>query len=357
MDVHAQHRGEHLSRDGTPSLSVTTPTYHRPDDLVRALRSVTEGAGAEASDVELVVSDNSTDARSEQVVQAIFDAWPGPSTYVRHDPSRGRTENQNACSKLATGKWQLILHDDDYLLSGGLQQVLDGIATAHPDERVLLFGVRVVDEHGRRLRHQRFRKRRRLAPDEALRRLLTGSSFVRMPAICVRRDAYADVGDFDAALRNADDYDMWIRLFARYGVTTMPSTVSAYVVHFQAATASMFDAEGVEQIHELFRRAERTGVLSGEELRRRKRVFLHQFILAGCFRRMRRGDWSGGRQVLRLFALPEVAELGWSRRWSVVRIVFAMTTAVLSRYTRHATRARDSPRSSAACRTHADEGS
>lgn len=312
-----------------PALSVTTPTYHRPVDLVRALRSVTDGAGTEARHVELVVSDNSTDARSEHVVRPIFATWPGPSTYVRHEPSRGRTENQNACIDLATGSWQLILHDDDYLLAGGLQHVLKGIRGAAPDERVLLFGVRVVDEHGKRLRHQRFRARRRLSPADALRRLLTGSSFVRMPAICVRRDAYAEAGGFDTRFRNADDYDMWIRLFARYGVTTMPSTISAYVVHSHAATASMFDADSIEQIHELYRRAERTRVLPASELRRRKRVFLHQFILAGCLRQLRRGRWRAGRDVLRLFARPDVAELGWSLRWLPVRMAFTAVAVVL----------------------------
>ncbi len=314
-----------------PTLSVTTPTYHRPDDLVRALRSVTDDAGARAHRVELVVSDNSQDDRSERSVRPILAAWPGRSTYVRHEPSLDKTANQNACVALATGTWQLILHDDDYLLPGGLRRLLRGIDTARPDERVLLFGVRVVDERGRRLRHQRHLRRARLGPRDALRRLLTASSFVRMPAICVRQDAYADVGPFDPSLGNANDHDMWLRLFARYGATLLPWTIGAYVVHSQAATASMFNAGGIAQIHELFRRAQRMGLLSAAELRRRKRAYLHQFILAGCLRRMRRGDWVGARRVLELFELPGVADLGWSRRWTPVRVAFTVTTTVLAR--------------------------
>ena len=311
-----------------PELSVTTPTYHRPDDLVRALRSVADDAGAEASHVELVISDNSTDARSEHAIRPILNEWQGSSTYVRHEPSLGKIANQNTCVEMANGRWVLILHDDDYLLPGAVHRILESIWQADSVERVLLFGVHVVDERGSRWRHQRFMRRRRLAPEDALRRLLSGSSFVRMPAICVRRDAYGEIGTFDGTIVNANDYDMWIRLFARYGVTTVPSTISAYVIHSQAASESMFDADGIEQIHELYRRAADTGLLSPAELRRRKRTFTHQFILAGCFRRLRRRDWHAARNVIELFNLPGVAELGWSLRWAPVRLVFTAVTAV-----------------------------
>lgn len=316
--------------DEVPALSVTTPTYQRPDDLVRALRSVTDEAGREARHIELVVSDNSTDTRSEDAIRPILDEWQGPSTYVRHDPSLDKIANQNACIRLATGRWVHILHDDDYLLPGGVRSIIEAIVRADADERVLLFGVHVVDERGSRWRHQRFLRRRRLTPEQALRRLLGGSSFVRMPAICVRRDAYDEVGTFDGAIVNANDTDMWIRLFARFGVTTVPSTTSAYVIHSQAASEAMFDADGIEQILELYRRAELTGLLSRAELRRRRRTFLHQFILAGCFRRLTRRDWRAAREVIALFDLPSVAELGWSRRWAPVRLVFSATSAALA---------------------------
>ena len=309
-------------------LSITTPTYQRPEGLRAALRSVVDSPVDDPGRVELVVSDNSTDTRSEDAIRPLLDAWRGPTTYVRHDPGLGMVGNHNACLKLAKGQWQVILHDDDYLLPGGLQMVLDGIAESRPDEHVLLFGVRVVDEHGRRLRLQRFRHRNRLSPADALRKLLTGSSFVRIPAVCVRTDAYAAAGGFDKDVAAVEDYDMWIRLFARYGVTLVPHTIGAYVVHSQAETEKMFDAEGIALVSELYRRAARTGVLDEAELRRRQRVFFHQFILAGTFRRLRRRDWTEARRVMTLFCLPEVRRLGVSRRWLAVRLAFAAVTGV-----------------------------
>ena len=327
-----------LSVSERPQLTVATPTYHRPDGLLKALASVTQGAGHEACRVELVVSDNSTDTRSESVVASVFGHWSGPTTYVRHEPSLDKTANQNACVELASGEWLLILHDDDYLLPGGVQQLLDGTAKAEPNECVLLFGVRVVNERGTRLRHQRFIRRRRQPPMKAMRRLLTDPSYVRIPAICVRRDAYAAVGPFDTSLYNVNDYDMWLRLFARFGVTQIPRTISTYVVHSEAATEDMFDADGISQIRELFQRAASTEMLTPSELRHRQREFLHHFILAGSLRRLRRGDWHGANRILRLFTLPDVSELGWSPRWSPVRACFEVTTALMARGGAHSSR-------------------
>ena len=292
------------------------------------LRSVVDSPVDDPGRVELIISDNSTDTRSEETIRPLLDGWEGPTRYVRHQPGLGMVGNHNACLRLATGRWQVILHDDDYLLPGGMQMLLDSIAEAEPDECVLLFGVRVVDEHGRRLRLQRFRRRQRLSPADALRKLLTGSSFVRIPAICVRTDAYAAVGGFDQRVAAVEDYDMWIRLFARYGVTLVPHTIGAYVVHSQAATEKMFDAEGIALVSELYRRAARTGVLDETELRRRQRVFFHQFILAGTFRRLKRRDWAEARRVMALFDLPEVRRLGVSRRWLPVRLAFALVTGI-----------------------------
>jgi glycosyltransferase involved in cell wall biosynthesis len=313
------------------TLSITIPTFNRPDGLRTALRSVTSVPVSLATTVEIVVSDNSTDSRSEAEAKAILKDWPGPSQYVHHVPGLGMVGNHNACLSLATGRWQLVLHDDDYLLDGGVEQLLAGIAESEPHERVLVFGVRVCDERGRRLRVQRFRRRRYRGPAEALRKLLTGSSFVRIPAICVRTDAYDEAGTFEDGLHGVDDYEMWLRLFARYGVTTVPRMISAYVIHSSADTEGMFDRDGIAGLFELFRRAEATGLLSSDELHRRQRAFVHQFILAGALRRFRRREWHDARLIMRLFDLPEVAQLGRSTRWLPVRAVWTAVIWVFAR--------------------------
>lgn len=313
---------------GTVDLSVAVPTYERPDSLRQALRSFTSARVEHPQRVELVVSDNSTSPSGEQAAQPLLDTWDGPTTYVRHEPGRGMIGNFNACVELSSGRWKMILHDDDYLLPGGLERMVQAVRAAGPEDRVLLFGVDVVDEHGRLRRRQHFDARARLAPRAALTRLLRVSSFVRFPAICVRDDAYDEVGPFDDSLAGFTDYDMWIRLFSRFGVTLVPAATAAYVVHGGAATEKIFDETGVAAVHELFARAGRTGLLPPAELRRHQRDFLHQFILAGAWRRMRDRDWPTAASVLDLFGLPGVRAAGVSVRWLPVRAAFLTATGV-----------------------------
>lgn len=300
------------------------PTHERPDLLARALQSVVSAPRVLHRTAELVVSDNSTDERSEAVHQQAAAIWGGSARYIRHTENGGMVDNFNHCVELAQGEYVLILHDDDYLLCGGLEALVRAASEgAHP---VLLFGVRIVNQRGRLLRRQTFRSDRYLPPQEAVRRLLSRSSFVRFPAILVRRQAFADVGRFDPSLHGTTDLDMWLRLFARFGVACCAETTAAYVVHSSAATNGVFNAATVAAVMRIFREAASNGLLDSETLGRCQTAWFHQFILGGALRHLRRADRAGAREVLALFQLPEVRALGVSPRWAPLRAAFNAAT-------------------------------
>ncbi|MDQ3732103.1 MAG: glycosyltransferase [Pseudomonadota bacterium] len=304
-------------------LSICIPTYNRPELLQRALASVAQTPPAQASHVEIIVSDNSTDDRSAAVTARFAQGWPGPVIYHQNKPSISRVDNQNQSIALARGRWVQILHDDDYLLSGGIDRLLVGLDRARSTDRVLLFGVNVVDKLGRRLRSQSFFRDRFLAPHLALQRLLSHSSFVRMPAIVVRREAYTEIGPFESGWGGIDDIAMWIRLFGAYGVRLFPLTTSAYMVHPAADSYAVSTPEAITTLTHIFEYFVPRGVLSERALRRCRTHFFHQFVLAGTFRRLRARDRAGAQKVMELFQMPEVRSLGLSFRWAPVRLAFA----------------------------------
>ena len=106
-----------------------------------------------------------------------------------------------------------------------------------------------------RSRRQRFRRQQYLEPAQALERLLRNSSFVREPAVVVRRSALEREGLFDPGVGGATDFDMWVRLFARYGVRCFPSTTCAYTIHEAAATTGMWNPDVIAGLGEIFDRA------------------------------------------------------------------------------------------------------
>jgi glycosyltransferase involved in cell wall biosynthesis len=271
--------------------------------------------------VELLVSDNSPSV-SRDVAEPWLARWPGPMQYLANTPSIGPIPNFNQCLTKSTGQFILLLHDDDYLLPGAIGHVLDAIDRAG-DDRVLLFGVDIVDENGRRRRNQSFRSEQLLGPKQALRRLLADSSFVRVPAIVIRRDVFEEVGGFDESIGNPTDFELQVRVFARFPVRCEPATIAAYSVHADASTAEMFHTETIATLLGIFDRARALGVLPESVIRRAQADWFHHFILGGAYRQLRAGNPRRARAILALFDVPEVAALGRSTRWQPVRTLFA----------------------------------
>jgi hypothetical protein len=204
--------------------------------------------------------------------------------------------------------------------------MLDAIGRAAPGESVLMFGVQIVDGAGTRQRRQTFRREQYLEPREALRRLLRNSSFVREPTAVVRRAALEQEGLFDTTVGGPADTDMWVRLFSRYGVRCLPQTTCAYTIHEAAATNGMWNADTVRANAEIFDRAVAGGIVPERTIRRWQADWYHQFILAGVYRRLRRGRRAEAREVLRLFELPDVRDQGVSPKWLPVRAAFTAAT-------------------------------
>ena len=316
-----------------PLLSITMPTRNRTELFERALRSVLQATASVAERIEITVSDGSDDDSTGRVVERLLAAWPGRHRYVWNRPGLGLVDNLNHVIELATGEWIQQLHDDDYLLPDAGAAMLDATRRAGPGERVLMFGVQVVDLAGVRQREQSFRREQYLEPREALRRLLRNSSFVRQPAVVVHHSIFEREGLFDPRVGNAIDTDMWARLFSRYGVRCVPYSTCAYTIHEAAATTGMWNQGTIRAMQEIFDRAVAVGVVPERTIRRWQADWFHQFILAGAYRRLRVRRLADGRDVLRLFDLPEVRKLGVSPKWLPVRAAFTAATAGARRKT------------------------
>jgi glycosyltransferase involved in cell wall biosynthesis len=310
-----------------PVLSITMPTRNRTALFERALGSVIQATASVAEHVEITVSDGSDDDATGKVAERLLATWPGRHRYIWNRPGLALVDNLNRAIELATGEWIQQLHDDDYLLPEAGAAMLDAVHRAGPDERVLLFGVRIVGPDTVAMRERSFRRERYLEPREALRRLLRNSSFVRQPAVVVHRSSFERDGLFDTTVGEATDTDMWVRLFSRYGVRCVPRTTCAYTVHEGAITDGMWNPGTIRAVQEIFDRAVALRLVPEPTIRRWQADFLHQFILAGAYRRLRVRRIAEGREVLRLFELPEVRKLGLSPKWLPVRVAFIAATA------------------------------
>jgi len=187
----------------TPLVSVVIPTYNRARLVREAVASV---LAQSYRPLELiVVDDGSTDATGAALAGR-------PEVRVVRQPHTGMPgQARNAGARLARGEYLAFLDSDDLWRPHKLERqvavaTVDGGAIWHTRERWVRSG-RVISQ-----RSQRHRRSGDLFAD-SLRKCVIGPS-----TVLLRRTVFAQAGGFREDLEIAEDYELWLRLTARYPV-------------------------------------------------------------------------------------------------------------------------------------------
>ena len=186
-----------------PLVSVVIPTYNRARLVQEAVASV---LAQSYRPLELiVVDDGSTDATG-----AALAGRPGMRVLSqRHTGMPGQV--RNAGVRLARGEYLAFLDSDDLWQPPKLERQVAaatqaGAAICHTRERWVRSG-RVISQ-----RTQRHRRSGDLFAD-SLRKCVIGPS-----TVLLHRAAFTWAGGFREDLEIAEDYELWLRLTARYPV-------------------------------------------------------------------------------------------------------------------------------------------
>jgi hypothetical protein len=113
-----------------PLVSVGLPTYRRPEQLDASARSVLDQS---VKDLELVISDNASGGRTDEVLAAL--ATDPRVRVLRQDRNRGATANFNAVIAALCGRYRMLLADDDCLSRRYVERCL---ATLRADPGLVL---------------------------------------------------------------------------------------------------------------------------------------------------------------------------------------------------------------------------
>jgi glycosyltransferase involved in cell wall biosynthesis len=182
-------------------VSVIITTYNRRRFLREAVLSVLE---QDYRDREVVVvDDGSTDGSHDEINDL-------PVTYIRKE-NGGISSARNKGIEATGGEYVAFLDVDDLwkkkkLSTQMAQMTVQGFALSYTDEIWIRNGKRL----NQKLRHKKY----------------SGRIFEHCLPLCIispssaviRREVFEDVGLFDESLPVCEDYDMWLRVTARYPV-------------------------------------------------------------------------------------------------------------------------------------------
>ncbi|MBS1241247.1 MAG: glycosyltransferase, partial [Gemmatimonadetes bacterium] len=218
----------------TLSVSVVIPAHNAAPFVAAAIESVL-GQTRPAGEI-LVVDDASSDATAEVVGRY-------PVTLLQLPPTRGPSAARNAGIAAATGDVVAFLDADDIWYPHHLEQVV-GLLDRHPDAVVAYSGIRFVGT-------REGVWQTRLEPDqpfEALERVFDKSGQPPQITAVVRRAALLEVGGYHPAFRQAQDYELWLRL-ARVGPFVCIREVTA---DYRYHSGQISQAYRIQQTEEVF---------------------------------------------------------------------------------------------------------
>lgn len=291
-----------------PVVSVILPAFNRLKHLCAAVESV---LAQTFDDWELVIVDDGSDEPTRHFLGTLNDARVRTSL-LRHTgiPSVVR----NAGLRLACGQYVAFLDSDDLWAPTKLETQLR-MMHAHPDRRWSYSKETFIDELGQAVSDKDFPP---WIPYEGLivEPLLKIEALVSTPTVMAERSLVHEAGGFDEEQHFGEDYDLWLRLAMRSGVSAMSEPLVSVRLHKNSFSADRIGAfEGWVRLY-----GKMSGLVSDKRLRsicnQRRRD--NSLILAGLYGQ--RGDFP---------AVAKTLVKGTASLWSDPRWWLGVTKAVV----------------------------
>jgi len=229
------------------TVSVILPTHNRPQSVVRAASSVLEQSHRE---LELIVVDDGSAVPAEQALRPLHD---DRMRILRSDLPLGPSRARNLGLEVASGSWIAFQDDDDEWLAGKLERQI-AVALDETDEVGVVYSAFWKEfRDGRRAIGGRLAEQ----PSGDVHGELLRGNFIALPTTLVRREALEEAGRFDPALPCFEDWELFIRLSARFRIEHVPEPLVVAYDTPQSInkSSSILRAAALERILEKHRQA------------------------------------------------------------------------------------------------------
>lgn len=203
-----------------PLVSVVMPVHDNAPYLGEAVQSVLD---QDYPRFELVAVDDGSNDDSLSILRD-FAARDARVRVFANGDNRGIVATRNRAFEEASpdSPYFAILDSDDVCLPGRLRAQV-AFLEAHPDHALVGGQTLIIDDQSR------VTGRRDYPTDHhALMRVLTRYNPLAQPTVTLRRSALAAVGAYDPRYARCQDYDLWLRMAARFKLANLPEDTLKY---------------------------------------------------------------------------------------------------------------------------------
>jgi glycosyltransferase involved in cell wall biosynthesis len=194
---------------GAPKVTVAVPSFNQGAFLDQALKSIFD----QLVEVEVFVAD----AGSADGTLDVIRKWEPRLAGWRSYPDHGQAAAINESIARGSAPYVCWINSDDWLLPGMLSRLLDPL-DRDPE---------VAMSYGRAWHFEEGTHRTRPVYTRPFsERWMAQLNIIAQPATLIRRSSWDAVGGVDESLAMAMDYDLWWKLFKRFGA---PAYVPEYI--------------------------------------------------------------------------------------------------------------------------------
>ncbi len=198
-------------------FSIVVPTYNREKFIYSTIGSLLK---QRYGDFEIIVVDDGSTDQTESVVRSIADARV--RYYRKENGERGAARNFGALQ--AKGDYINFFDSDDIAYPDHLNLAFNKISM-HGNMEIFHFAYDVVDEQGNTLHTKR-------AGEQTINNSLINGNHLSCDCVFVRRDiALQFPFNEDRRLSASEDYELWLRIAARFPFRSFAEVTTAIVNH------------------------------------------------------------------------------------------------------------------------------
>jgi glycosyltransferase involved in cell wall biosynthesis len=199
-----------------PLISVILPVYNGEKTIRSTIESVLPQSFA---DFELIVINDGSQDKTLEIISAFDD----PRIQVFSYPNAGVSASRNRGIAHAKGEYIALIDADDLWTPDKLEAQLNALKE-HSHAAVAYSLTNYIDESGKILASGSNIS----VSGDVYGNLLLANFVENGSNVLIRAQALREVGGFNESLQYAEDWDLWLRLAARYHFVAVPSPQILY---------------------------------------------------------------------------------------------------------------------------------
>lgn len=225
------------NKETLPLVSVVIPSYNREKRIIKTLESVLKQSYKNYEII--IIDDNSSDNTYEVLKPYISEKI----LYYKNEKNYGGAKSRNIGVEKSKGSIIAFLDSDDEWEIDKLKNQVDMFIKNKDIAMIYTKYTLIAENTGESFL---FNEKKRL--NEDFKAMLCNNYIGTTSTICIKKDAFLQIGGFDVNLKACQDWDLYIRVLQKYNTKCVEIPSVKYYFHNESITGNITNVVNAHKI-------------------------------------------------------------------------------------------------------------